>query len=175
MEQVAKLKRTWNLASVVQTIQKIPEKYCPCLYLAIEYFWWVNEVKFKRYIRKCTQLHVLIPIRRHRFGKSWNGKKCKNLNILRTEHAFLRNKKVLNLYLRWHISRSYRFGAEVTFKYLDDVLKTHIFQQYSGEEHFLNSWLFINVLKPWMLSLACFNCHSREIWFLLKTHIHWKY
>ena len=29
---------------------------------------------------------------------------------------FLRNKKILNLCLRWHILRSYRFVAEVTFK-----------------------------------------------------------
>ena len=29
--------------------------------------------------------------------------------------TFLRNKKILNLCLRWHILRSYRFVAEVTF------------------------------------------------------------
>ena len=29
---------------------------------------------------------------------------------------FLWNKKILNLWLRWHILRSYRFVAEVTFK-----------------------------------------------------------
>ena len=31
---------------------------------------------------------------------------------------FLRNKKILNLCLKWHILRSYRFLAEVTFKYV---------------------------------------------------------
>ena len=31
-------------------------------------------------------------------------------------YFFLRNKKILNLCLRWHILRSYRFLAEVTFK-----------------------------------------------------------
>ena len=30
--------------------------------------------------------------------------------------TFLRNKKILNLCLRWHILRSYCFVAEVTFK-----------------------------------------------------------
>ena len=30
---------------------------------------------------------------------------------------FLRNKKILNLCLRWHIFRCYRFLAEETFKY----------------------------------------------------------
>ena len=29
---------------------------------------------------------------------------------------FYETKKILNLYLRWHILRSYRFVAEVTFK-----------------------------------------------------------
>ena len=33
LEQVAKLKRTWNLALVLQIVQKIPENYCSCLYL----------------------------------------------------------------------------------------------------------------------------------------------
>ena len=35
LEQVAKLKRAWNLAPVLQIVQKIPENYCPCLYLLI--------------------------------------------------------------------------------------------------------------------------------------------
>ena len=37
--------------------------------------------------------------------------------------TFLQNKKILNLPLRWHILRSYCFVAEVTFKYIDTVLK----------------------------------------------------
>ena len=31
--------------------------------------------------------------------------------------TFLKNKKILNLCLRWHILRSYCFAVEVTFKY----------------------------------------------------------
>ena len=34
---------------------------------------------------------------------------------------FLRNKKILNLCLRWHILRSYHFVAEVTLKYLLEI------------------------------------------------------
>ena len=50
-----------------------------------------------------------------------NGKpgdqKYKNLNIMRTYHkAFLWNKKILNLHLKWHILRSYCFIAEVNLK-----------------------------------------------------------
>ena len=29
--QVAELKRTWNLAPLLQIVQKIPENYCACL------------------------------------------------------------------------------------------------------------------------------------------------
>ena len=34
---------------------------------------------------------------------------------------FLQNKKVLNLCLRWHILKNYRFVAEVTFKWINTV------------------------------------------------------
>ena len=50
LEQVAKLKKTWSLAPVLQVIQKISEKYCPSFYLSIDQLWWVNEVWFERYI-----------------------------------------------------------------------------------------------------------------------------
>ena len=53
-----------------------------------------------------------------RFGKSWDGLKYKNLNILRTEHNFLGNKKILHMCFKWYILRSDRFVAEVTFKHL---------------------------------------------------------
>ena len=39
----------------------------------------------------------------------------KNLNILKQNITFLRNKKILNLCLRWHNLRSYHFVAEATF------------------------------------------------------------
>ena len=44
---------------------------------------------------------------------------------------FLRNKKVLNKWLRWHILRRYRFVAEVTFKQFEQkrttVMASNIF------------------------------------------------
>ena len=42
--------------------------------------------------------------------------KYKNLNILRMELTFLRNKQFFTLCLKWHIFWSYHFVAEVTFK-----------------------------------------------------------
>ena len=48
------MKSTWNLAPVLQFVQKIPENDCPCLYLSVGHVWWLNELWFKRYIQKCT-------------------------------------------------------------------------------------------------------------------------
>ena len=62
LEQVVKLKTTWNLAPVFPTAQKIPENYCPCLYLSISQVWWLSELWFKRYIQKCALSYVLILI-----------------------------------------------------------------------------------------------------------------
>ena len=67
-------KRTWNLAPILQIIQKIPENYCPCLYLTIGQVWWLTELWFKRYIQKCMLSHVVILIIswHHRFRKLWD-------------------------------------------------------------------------------------------------------
>ena len=55
-------KRTWNLASVSQIVHKITENYCTCLYLSAGQVWWLHDLWFKRYIKKCTLSHVLILI-----------------------------------------------------------------------------------------------------------------
>ena len=39
LEQVTKLKRTWNLAPVLQNIQMTPENYYPCLYALVDHIW----------------------------------------------------------------------------------------------------------------------------------------
>ena len=61
MEQVAKLKRIWNLVPVLQIIQKSSENYCSCMYLSIDHVLWLNELWFKRDIQKhtvsCTNTH----------------------------------------------------------------------------------------------------------------------
>ena len=56
------MKRTWNLASVLQIVQKIPENYCPCLYLSIGQVWWLYELWFKRYIQK---MHPVLCFKTH--------------------------------------------------------------------------------------------------------------
>ena len=81
-------KKTWNLASVLQIVQKIPENYCPCFYLSIGQVWLFHELWLKRYVQKCDLSRVLISSWRHRFGQSWDVKKYTNLHILRTEHKF---------------------------------------------------------------------------------------
>ena len=45
---------------------------------------------------------------------------------------FLWNKKILNLYLRWHILRIYRYVLEITFKWKPDtkvLTKEHLINE----------------------------------------------
>ena len=84
----------WNLAPVPQIVQKIPENYCPRLYLSIGQV-WLNELWFKRILS-----HVQHSSRCHRFGKSCDVYKYKPLNILKTGNKFSTDWKILNLCLR---------------------------------------------------------------------------
>ena len=96
------LERAWNIALVLQIVQKIPEKYCPCLYLSIDQVWWVNELWFKRYIQKSFLSHILIAhyevtdLVGHRMFKNTKTWISREQNI-----TFLRNKKILSLCLIW--------------------------------------------------------------------------
>ena len=101
--------RTWNVAPVFQIVQKIPENYCSCLYLSIGQVWWLNEL---RYIFKdAPSLMDVADLVNHDLVENTKNWMSWKLNIL-----FPRNKKILNLCLRWHIFRSYCFLAEVIFK-----------------------------------------------------------
>ena len=117
MGQVAKLKRTWNLASIFQIVQKI---FWKLLSLLISISWpnlvisWVavqkiyskmHPVSFPNIYRDVTDLvnHGMFKNKKTRI--SWER------NVI-----LVRNKKNLNLCLRWHILRNYRFISEVTFK-----------------------------------------------------------
>ena len=44
--QASKLKKTWNLAPVLEIVRKITENYHPCLYLWIDQVWWLRELWF---------------------------------------------------------------------------------------------------------------------------------
>ena len=79
---------------------------------------WLNELWFKRYIKKCTFSHVLINTHHDVTDLVNNGmvKNAKTWLSGEQNITFLWNKKILNLYLSWHILRSYCFVAEVTFK-----------------------------------------------------------
>ena len=101
MENVAKLKRSWNFALFLQIVQKIPEDYCPCLHLSIVDLtslvtWWVVVQKI---IQKCTLSHV-------------NTHDVTDL----VKHGMAKNTKTLyNWCLKWLILRSYQFAVEVAF------------------------------------------------------------
>ena len=112
------MKGTWNLGLVFHIVQKIPENYCPCLYLSISPVSWLNELLF-RHIQKRTLSHELIL--NHDVTDLVNHEMVKNTKTcISWEHniTFLQNKKILNLCLRWNIFRSYCFVAEVTFNLL---------------------------------------------------------
>ena len=105
-----------NLATFLHIFQKIPENYCPCLYLSTGHVWWLSKLWFKRYIQKCTLSHVPILIMTSSLVNHGMVKNTKAWISWEWKITFLRNKKILNLYLRWHILRSYHFVVEVTFK-----------------------------------------------------------
>ena len=138
MEQVAKFKRAWNFAPVLQIVRKFPEKYSPCLYLWIDHVWLVNELWFKRYHSKMHRLIYYYLSWHHRFVKSWDSWKYKSLDISRMEHNF--SMKKINLCLRWHILRSYCFVVEITFKrdFICELLDTDM------------------ILFHWLANLYCF-------------------
>ena len=124
MGQVAKLKRTWNLAPVSQIVQKITESYCTCRYLST---WWfvVQKIYSKVHLVSCTNTHRdvtdLVNHEMVKNTKTWISWEW-NIN-------FLRNEKILNLCFRWHILRSHHFLVEVIFKLV--WLETSFQQEFS--------------------------------------------
>ena len=111
------MRRTWNLASVLQIVQGISEKNCHCLYLSIDHVWWVSQMRLKRYIQKCTALSTNTHHGIKDFVKNRMVKNTKTwMNISRENITFLWSKKIINLCLRRYILRSYSFVAHVTFK-----------------------------------------------------------
>ena len=113
MKQVAKLKRVWNLVPVLQIVQTILENYCSCLYLSIGQVCWPHEMWFKRHVQKSILSythHDVTDLVHHRMVKNTKPWISWKRNII-----FYEIKKILNLCLRVHILRSYRFLAEVTF------------------------------------------------------------
>ena len=120
MGQVAKLKRTWNLASVSQIVQKITENYCTCLYLSTGQIWWLHDLWYLWICKIYSKMHLISCTNTHRdvtdLVNHGMVKNTKTWISWERNIIFLRNKKILNLCFRWHILRSYRFVAELTFK-----------------------------------------------------------
>ena len=68
------------------------------------------------------------------------------MNILRTEHNF----STKNLCFRWHILRSYRLVAEVTFKNNEDTVNAIIKRRIKTSRKALGSRVcFLTVRKTW--------------------------
>ena len=78
----------------------------------VTYWVIVQKICPKMYPVSCTNTH-------HDFTDLVSHGMAKNTKIWiswERNTIFLQNKKISNLCLRWHIFRSYRFLAEVTFK-----------------------------------------------------------
>ena len=76
--------------------------------------WWVEIQKIysEMYLVLCTDTHRdITDLVNHGMVKNTKTWISWEWNI-----TFPRNKKILNLHLKWHILRSYHFEAEVTFK-----------------------------------------------------------
>ena len=129
MEQIPKLKSTWNLAPVLQIVQKIPEKFLPN-FISINWASLVNlwvavqKIYSKMHPVSCANTHhdAIIDLVNHRMftnTKTWISWEW--------YITFPWNKKILNLRLRWHILRNYHYIAEVTLinwmqKTLDTII-----------------------------------------------------
>ena len=110
------LKTTWNLASVLQIVRKNWfMKIVPLTYIhQLAEFGDLIICSSKDIFKNALCLIYLYSSWRHWFGKS----RDRQIWISWERNiAFLRNKKILNLCLTWHILRSCCFVAKVTFKH----------------------------------------------------------
>ena len=99
--------------------------YWKLLYLLISINWpslvtsWfvVQKIYSKMHLISCTNTHRdVTDLVNHGMVKNTKTWISWERNII-----FLWNKKILNLCLRWHILRNYRFVAEITFKFCISV------------------------------------------------------
>ena len=91
---------------------KSPKNYCPCLYLSIGQVWWLNERVAVQKIY--SKMHPVLRTNTHPDVTDLiNHGMVKNTRTYiswEPNITFQRNKKILNLCLRWYILRSYRFA-----------------------------------------------------------------
>ena len=121
MGQVSKLKNTWNL---VPNPPNCSKDYLELLLLLISISWpslvtsctVVQKIYSKMCLVSCTNIHRdVTDLVNHGMVKNTKSWVYWEWSII-----FLRNKKILNLYLRWHILISYRFAVEVTFNKMQE-------------------------------------------------------
>ena len=106
----AKLKRTWKLDPFLKSLQKIPENYCPYLYLSVCHV-EVQKIYSKKYSALCTNTHHdITDLVNHGFVKNTKTRISWEQII-----TFLKNKKKFLICASDHILKSYRLVAEVSF------------------------------------------------------------
>ena len=130
----------------------------------------VQKIYSKMYPILCTNTHHdVTDLVNHGMVKNTKTWISWKRNII-----FLRNKKILNLCLRWYILRSYRFLAEVTFKgnpnfqgILDWILKILLYHSSKLHKNIETYSLLNKILLSLSTLLSvycdlCFLCLSQQ-------------
>ena len=116
----------WDRLLIEKDLESSPslpncsKDYWKLLYLLISINWpslvtsWfvVRKIYSKTHVISCTNTHCDVTD----LVNHWMVENTKTWISWERNIIFLRNKKILNLCVRWHILRSYCFVAEVTFK-----------------------------------------------------------
>ena len=114
MGQVPKWKRPWNLAHCSKDSRKLMPLLISIHWPSLVTSWVVpQKIYLKMYLAPCTNTHRDVT-------DSINDgmvKYTKTCISWERNMICVRNKKILNLCLIWHIFKSYHFVTELTFKY----------------------------------------------------------
>ena len=90
------------------------------------------------YLVSCTNTHCdIIGSVNHGIVKTTKTWISREQNII-----FLQNKKILNLYLRWHVLRSHCFVAEIIFKQTCRLLAAGLFKHWMTLKKPRRTWYF---------------------------------
>ena len=79
------IEKDLDLVPVLQIVQKIPENFCPGLYLSIGQVWWLNEIWFKDIFKNtpflCTNNHHVTELLYHGMVTNTNTWICWERNV----------------------------------------------------------------------------------------------
>ena len=146
------MKRAWNLSPVPQLFKRYLKNIALAYIYQLAKFGVLMSCGSKDIFKNAT-----CPMYHHEVTDLVNHGMVKNTKTWMSSErniTFLRNKKILNPCLRWHILRSYHFAKEVTFK-------SHLFLKIQHDFFFFFNWVDL-VLDDHLRSLSRFFINSRK-------------